>query len=169
MLAMDSVIAWLANYLLVLMAALALFGWLVREDAQSKKRSAVIAVLGLVLALALLVTAAALHTDARPFVQDPSLRPLIKHAADNGFPSDHCVAAGLLTSVVILRHRVIGLVLAVAAVLLAAARVAAHVHHLQDVIAGLALGGLAGWVATVLVDRALARFASRTPGRAATG
>jgi membrane-associated phospholipid phosphatase len=155
----NSVIAWLANYLLFVMAAVALITWLLREDFRSKKRSAAITVIGLVFAVILLMTAAALHTDARPFVQNPSLHPLIKHSADNGFPSDHCIAAGLLTSVVIFRHRLTGVVLAAAAVLLAAARVAAHVHHLQDVLAGLVLGALAGWLATLLVDRLADRVA----------
>ncbi|HEX8092407.1 phosphatase PAP2 family protein, partial [Jatrophihabitans sp.] len=145
---------WLANYLLIAMAAVALLTWMLREDRHSKTRSAAIALIGLVFAVLLLVTAAALHTDARPFVQDPSLHPLIRHSADNGFPSDHCVAAGLLASVVFFRHRLTGVVLAAAAVVLAAARVAAHVHHLQDVLAGLTLGALAGWLATVLLAKA---------------
>jgi membrane-associated phospholipid phosphatase len=150
---MDSLIAWLADYLLIVMLAVALITWLVLEDPRAKKQSAAVAVIGLMIALLLMVTAAGLHTDVRPFVQNPALRPLIKHSADNGFPSDHCLAAGLLTSVIILRHRLIGAVLAVAAVVLAAARVAAHVHHVQDVAAGLLLGALAGWLATVLVDK----------------
>jgi undecaprenyl-diphosphatase len=168
---MDSMIAWLANYLLFVMVALALFTWVVREDLQSKKRSAVIAAIGLVLAMVLLVSAAGLHTDARPFVQNHALRPLIKHSADNGFPSDHCIAAGLLASVVFFRHRLIGAVLAAAAVVLAAARVAAHVLHLLDVVAGLALGALAGWLATVLVDKAPSWRGARRQnnGRATAG
>jgi membrane-associated phospholipid phosphatase len=167
---MDSLIAWLADNLLLVMLAVALFTWLALEDAGSRKRSAAVAVLGLGFALLLLVTAASLHTDVRPFVQNHALRPLIKHSADNGFPSDHCLAAGLLTSVVILRHRVVGAMLAGAAVVLAAARVAAHVHHVQDVVAGLLLGALAGWLATVLVDRALGWRAARYGwSRSATG
>jgi undecaprenyl-diphosphatase len=157
MASVNSVIAWLANYLLFVMVVVALAAWLLRQDFASKKRTAAIAVLGLVLAVLLLVAAGALHTDPRPFVQNPSLHPLIKHSADNGFPSDHCIAAGLLTSVVFFRHRLTGLVLAAAAVLLAAARVAAHVHHLQDVVAGLVLGVLAGWIATLAVDRVATR------------
>jgi membrane-associated phospholipid phosphatase len=154
---MAAVIAWLADYLLIAMAVLALVVWAVREGPREKVTSAVVAVLGAAFAVVLLAIAAGLHTDPRPFVQDPSLHPLIKHSADNGFPSDHCLAAGLLVSVVAVRHRRTGAVLAAAAVLLAAARVAAHVHHLQDVVAGLALGALAGWLATVVVERAASR------------
>ncbi len=161
MLGMDSVIAWLANYLLFVMVAVALVTWLVREDRRTKLVSAAVAVIGLALALVFLVTAAHLHTDPRPFVQDPSLHPLIKHAADNGFPSDHSLAAGLLATVVFGRHRLVGAILVAAAVLVAASRVAAHVHHLQDVLAGLALGALAGWIAIVVVDRFLVWRAAR--------
>jgi membrane-associated phospholipid phosphatase len=167
---MDSLIAWLADYLLYVMVAGALLTWLVLEDVRGKKRLAAVAVLGLGIALLLLVTAASLHTDVRPFVQNPALRPLIKHSADNGFPSDHCLAAGLLTGVIVFRHRLIGVLLAGAAVLLAAARVAAHVHHVQDVVAGLLLGALAGWLATVLVDKAASWRSTRHDlGRTATG
>jgi undecaprenyl-diphosphatase len=167
---MDSLIAWLADYLLFVMLAVALVSWLSLEDIRGKARWAAVAVLGLAIAWLLLVTAASLHTDVRPFVQNPALRPLIKHSADNGFPSDHCLAAGLLTSVVIFRHRLIGTMLAGAAVVLAAARVAAHVHHVQDVVAGLLLGALAGWLATVLVDKAPSwRSARHDRGRTATG
>ncbi|HST47971.1 phosphatase PAP2 family protein [Jatrophihabitans sp.] len=162
---MDTMIAWLADYLLFAMAALALLVWAVGIDRQARTRTAVAAVLGAAFAVLLLTIAAGLHTDPRPFVQNPSLHPLIKHSADNGFPSDHCIAAGLLTSLLAFRHRRTGVVLAAAAVLLAAARVAAHVHHLQDVVAGLALGALAGWLATVVVDQVAGRWAERAIGR----
>jgi len=160
---MDTAIAWLANYLLYAMAALAVVVWAVREDGPSRTRTLAAGLLGAGIAFLLLTIAAGLHTDPRPFVQNPALHPLIKHSADNGFPSDHCLAAGLITGVLAVRHRRVGAVLAGAAVLLAAARVAAHVHHLQDVAAGLALGVLAGLLATVLVDRIAAH---RQAGRA---
>lgn len=160
---MDSLIAWLANYLLYVMAAGAAGFWLWREDRAGKVRLAASALLGLGLTLVLIVVAARLHTDARPFVQNPHLHPLIAHSADNGFPSDHSAAAGLIATVVALRDRLIGAVFGVAAVVVAATRVAAHVHHLQDVVAGLALGAVAALIATVLVGRVIdSRTAARS-------
>src|SRR4051794_41790446 len=88
--------------------------------------------------------AGSLHVDPRPFVQDPSTAPLFAHPADNGFPSDHAAAGGLLTVLVLRYRRGLGVVVGVGAVLIAVARVAAHVHHLQDVVAGLAPGAPAG-------------------------
>jgi membrane-associated phospholipid phosphatase len=174
MLPMNSVIGWLANYLLFVMAAVAVATWIVREDRRTRLSSAAVAAFGLLIALALMVLAAHLHTDARPFVQNPSLHPLIKHSADNGFPSDHSVAAALIATVVILRHRLIGAGLALAALVVAVARVAAHVHHLQDVAAGLAIGVLAALLAGLLVGWLAAQVADRrarpaSAGRAASG
>ena len=155
---MDTLIAWTANYLLWAMLAAAGAVWLFREDRDGRIRLAAAAVLGLVLALGFIVTAAHLHDDPRPFVVNPRLHPLISHSADNGFPSDHSAAAGLIAALVWFRHRWIGLLLAVAAVVLAAARVAAHVHHVQDVAVGLALGALAATVATLAVEYGFSRL-----------
>ena len=154
---MNSLIVFGANDLLFVMAAACLIVLVVRENRAGRLRLAASAVLGLVVVLALISLAAAVHTDPRPFVQNPSLRPLISHAADNGFPSDHSAAAGLIATLVALRHRLYGALLAVAAVLVAASRVAAHVHHVQDVVAGLLLGGLAAWIATTVVGLVLVR------------
>jgi membrane-associated phospholipid phosphatase len=36
--------------------------------------------------------------------------------------------------------------------------VAAHAHHVQDVVAGLLLGGLAAWLGTLLATWLITRF-----------
>jgi membrane-associated phospholipid phosphatase len=143
----NTVIEWAAQYLLWVMAAGFAGVWAFREDRSGRIALGLSAAIGLLLALAFMYAAKSVHHDPRPFVQNPGIRPLFGHSADDGFPSDHSVAAGLLTALIAWRHRVVGLVFAVCAVLIAWARVAAHVHHLQDVAAGLALGVLAGAVA----------------------
>jgi membrane-associated phospholipid phosphatase len=155
---MNSVIAWSANYLLWVMAAAAAIYWLVREPRAGKITLAASAVVGLVLTFLFIAVAAKLHADPRPFAQNPRVRPLIAHSADNGFPSDHAAAAGLLAMLILFRHRPFGVLLSIAAILVAASRVAAHVHHLQDVVAGLALGAAAAITATVLVNLAIDRL-----------
>jgi membrane-associated phospholipid phosphatase len=151
----DTLIAWLANYLLWVIAAAAAIHGLLRERGSTRVTAAASAVVGLGLTLVFIMVAARLHTDPRPFVQNPDLHPLISHSADNGFPSDHSAAAGLIATLVLLRDRRWGVVLWVAALVVAGARMAAHVHHLQDVTAGLAIGALAACIATPIV-RALA-------------
>jgi undecaprenyl-diphosphatase len=158
----DDVIVWVAKYLIwVMCAGLALL-WLVRERGTAKVQVAVIAVIGLGLTLVGIVIAGHLHTDPRPFVQNPHLKPLFSHTADNGFPSDHSAAAGLIAAVALLRrHWIAGIALAACAAAIAAARVAAHVHHVQDVVAGLLIGAVAAAIATGVVMLVSAKLADR--------
>lgn len=163
-------IGFVAEYLLYAMVVAVAAIWLFAEDRAGKVRLLGSALIGLVLVLVLIKVGAAVHDDPRPFVQNPALHPLFPHAADNGFPSDHSAAAGLLAILVWLRHRWYGTLLAVCAVLVGAARVAAHVHHVQDIVAGLLIGGLAGWLGSIAAAWLIGRFAVRSTvasGRAA--
>jgi undecaprenyl-diphosphatase len=164
----NTLIVLVAQYLLFGLVLLAGLTWLTL-DRTGKLRLAVAAVVGLAVVGAAIWIAGALHVDPRPFVQDPSVVPLFPHPADNGFPSDHAAAGGLLTALVLRYRRVLGGVVGVGAVLIGVARVAAHVHHAQDVVAGLALGVLAG-VAGFLVAAVAAVAARRLTGvRSRTG
>jgi membrane-associated phospholipid phosphatase len=161
----SAVVVAVAQYLLFVLALVAGLTWLALDRA-GKVRLAAEAVLGLaVLGLGIWL-AGTLHADPRPFVQDPSLHPLFPHPPDNGFPSDHAAAAGLLTALVLRYRRGLGVAVGIGAVLVAAARVAAHVHHLQDVAAGLLLGLAAGGVAILLTALVAARLPGpvRSPG-----
>lgn len=158
---MDTVISWVAQYLLWVMVAGFAAIWLFAEHRRGKLQLGVQAVVGLVLALVFLYVAKSVHHDPRPFVENPHIKPLFPHARDDGFPSDHSIAAGLIATLVLVRHRLIGLVFAAAAAAIAWARVAAHVHHLQDVIAGLLLGALAAAIA-IAVAVPLLNWASRS-------
>jgi undecaprenyl-diphosphatase len=150
----NTLIVLVAQYLLFGLALLAGLAWL-PLDREGKLRMAAAGVLGLAVLGVGIWIAGALHVDPRPFVQDPSTTPLFPHPADNGFPSDHSAAGGLLTALVLRYRRGLGVLVGVGAVLVAAARVAAHVHHVQDVVAGLALGLLAG-TAGILLTAAVA-------------
>jgi undecaprenyl-diphosphatase len=152
-----------AEYLLYVLAAIAFGVWLL-QDNRGKLILGLQAVVALVLVGAGITVAAALHTDPRPFVHDPHSHPLFAHVADNGFPSDHSVAAAMVAALVFAYRRVLGLVLAAGAGLVAVARVAAHVHHAQDVVAGLALGALAAYAAVWLVNRVAARVVPAVAG-----
>lgn len=158
---MTAVIVVVAQYLLYPMALVAGLVWLTRDRA-GKVALAGQALVGLAL-VGIGIWVAARHTDPRPFVHDPASTPLFPHPADNGFPSDHSAAAALLAVLVFRYRRLIGALLAVGAVLIAVARVAAHVHHAQDVVAGLGIGAVAGAVAILSVGAALSAWRRRHP------
>jgi undecaprenyl-diphosphatase len=158
----DSVIEFAAQYLLFIMVAAFAAFWLFGTDRAGKLWLGGAAVIGLVLAVVFLVAAGKLHSDPRPFVQNPRLHALFQHARDNGFPSDHSIAAGLIAGLVLFWSRLWGAVFALAAFCVAAARVAAHVHHVQDVVAGLILGGIAAVLGYYAAGAVLAIVQSRT-------
>ncbi|MEO8830075.1 phosphatase PAP2 family protein [Lapillicoccus sp.] len=99
--------------------------------------------------LALALTAGLLHDDPRPFAVDPLSPALFRHAADNGFPSDHTAYAAAVSQLVLTVRRRIGLVLFACSVIGGSARVAATVHQ-QDIVAGL-LVAVAAVALTALV------------------
>lgn len=154
---MTSVTVWVAQYLLWVMVVGFAAVWVWAEDRSGKVALAAQAVVGVVLMVIFLYVAKSVHHDPRPFVDNPHIKPLFGHSRDDGFPSDHSLAAGLIAILIFLRHRLVGLLFVAAAVAIAWARVAAHVHHLQDVVAGLLLGGLAAVLASLIVTALLSR------------
>jgi undecaprenyl-diphosphatase len=130
-------------------AVLAVVVWLLVPRPE-KVTMAVEMMVGLVAVAILVKLAGAVHTDPRPFVQDRTIHPWFAHPADNGFPSDH-TAVGAMASVVVLRHRrTAGLVMLAITMLIAVARVVAHVHHIQDVVAGALIGLVAALAGAVV-------------------
>jgi undecaprenyl-diphosphatase len=145
---MDSLVVAVAQYLIFLILVVAGATWLFlsRHD---KVALAVQGVVSLVIAAVLIQLAAGIHADPRPFVVDPSIKPLFAHAADNGFPSDHTAVGATVALLVMGYRRMLGAVLLAASILVGAARVAAHVHHSQDIVAGLLIAVVAVAMTTV--------------------
>jgi undecaprenyl-diphosphatase len=141
----DTLVAAVAQDSIFVVAAGAVLAWILSAR-PVKVALAVQVVVGLLVVAVLVRLAGAVHTDPRPFVSNPALHPLFAHAADNGFPSDHTAVASAVALLVLLRRRLLGVGLLLLSVLAGAARVAAHVHHTQDIVAGLVIGGVAALV-----------------------
>ena len=164
---MDTLIVAVAQYLPFLIPVVAGIIWLFLPR-QDKFGLAVQAVVALVIAVLLIQLAAATLADPRPFVVDPSIRPLFTHPPDNGFPSDHTTLAATVAFLVMIYRRWLGAALLAASVLVGVARVAAHVHHGQDIVGGVLIAVVAvgvttaawAWVRPRLSGR-LAELASR--------
>lgn len=139
---MNSLIVVVAQYAIFAVALGAVVAWLLVSRRQ-KVVLAVQAVVAMLLVAVLVKVAATVHTDPRPFVVNPGLEPLFSHPADNGFPSDHTALATAIAALVTYYRRGIGVALLVLSVLIGAARVTAHVHHGQDIVAGLVIGAVA--------------------------
>lgn len=159
--------AFLASYLLYAVAAGAVVVWLLSPRTQ-KLAFALAAVFAAAVVGILVKLMGAVWPDPRPFVVDHTT-PAIAHSADNGFPSDHTALATAIALVVLTRNRLAGWVLLVIAVALGAARVAAQVHHVPDIVGGVAAGVLASlagiWLACRLAPVLDRRWPALSGGR----
>ncbi len=81
---------------------------------------------------------ALLIDSPRPFVVE-NITPLIDHIADNGFPSEHTLLVATVALLVYTEHKLLGILLAVIAILVGLARILANVHHGIDVAGSIVI------------------------------
>ncbi|HEY4502111.1 MAG TPA: phosphatase PAP2 family protein [Candidatus Paceibacterota bacterium] len=137
----DFIIIFCAKYLLYI-SALALGVYWLRSPRINRLEFAAAAAAALALAYALARLAGLFFSHYQPFATQ-GFDPLIPHAVDNSFPSDHAALAGALAGVASLYNRGLGVLLWILAVAVAAGRMLAGLHYPVDVIVGLVLGGIA--------------------------
>jgi membrane-associated phospholipid phosphatase len=109
----------------------------------------VAAVVLLVLSYALALAGGAAYNDPRPFTTS-HVAPLISHAPDNGFPSDHALLAAALVALVAMVDVLWAIPLAVIAVMADWARVGAGIHHVVDVAGSSIFVAIAAVIALVI-------------------
>ncbi|MDQ6650414.1 MAG: phosphatase PAP2 family protein [Actinomycetota bacterium] len=159
-----------ATYGVVLFGLLLVAGLILarrRGDARLMS-GALLACLGMLMAIAANQPLVSAFHKTRPFVAMPQALLLVKHSVDPGFPSDHAVMAGAVAAAlffVSLRLAWTGVVLAL---VMAFARVYVGVHYPGDVLAGLAVGAVVATVVVVALRRpvtSLVRRLEQTPLR----
>ena len=141
---MDSVIIFCAKYVFLVVVLGAAVAWLVAPKDQ-KFKFLVAVILAGASAYILAKIAGKVYYDPRPFVAE-HLRPLVAHAADNGFPSDHALFTATLTAATYFFNKKIAVGMALLTVVVGIARGAALIHSPLDIAAGWILG-IAGGVA----------------------
>lgn len=147
--AQDAVEVFDAGAIFVLAAAVALL-WLIARPGGSVRSKLAAASAALAAPLALLLDAGLgrLWFHDRPFVDHPKETVLlVRHAADNSFPSDHASVAFAIAFAVVLFHRRLGLAFLAGAVLIGLDRILVGVHYPLDV----AVSALVGLAAALLV------------------
>ncbi|EWT06047.1 MULTISPECIES: phosphatase PAP2 family protein [Intrasporangiaceae] len=154
-----TLVTLLATYTLFLVLLIAAGVWLTL-DRPRKVELVVAGVLALAVVGVLIVVTSAIWTDPRPFLVD-GVAPAIAHAADNGFPSDHTAAAAAVAGLVLAYRRRIGILLVLLAVVVGMSRVAAHVHHVPDIIGGLGIGLMAAAAGVTLARVAMRTWVAR--------
>jgi undecaprenyl-diphosphatase len=144
----DSIIRFVGRYFFLISVVVVALYWL-RAKVSVKISLAWHVIAGGVLAVVLAVIAGHLYYDPRPFVTH-HLVPLIAHAADNGFPSDHALLTAFLAFTMLLYSRSTGIFLLVIALLVSWARVAAHIHNPRDIVGSFVIALVAVVVVHVI-------------------
>lgn len=143
----------------VLFAMCLLVGWWLarRANDSTAMAAAIWAPIGVLAAVAINQPIANTINASRPCNALPHI--VVLHCnTDGGFPSDHAMMAGAVTAGVWLVNRRLGIITALAALLMAFARVYVGAHYPQDVVAGLALGAVISLVGYRLVRSILQRL-----------
>lgn len=146
-----------AEFGVALFAAALLAAWW-RARRQQDLRAMVAAVwapAGALLALALNQPLVDLVREPRPYSAFPHALLLVARSQDYSFPSDHAVMAGAVAAGVLLTHRRLGVATAVAAVVMAFARVYVGAHFPLDTIIGLLIGAAVSYLGYLAVRRLL--------------
>lgn len=134
---MDSIVIFIAQYLYLFVLLIGVIFFFM----QSRPIQKSMIVCGIIIApLAYIVSriAGALYYDPRPFVVGHFI-PLITHAADNGFPSDHVLLTGAVAVVVWFYNKKLSVTLWGLALLIGWARVYSGIHHPIDIIGSIAI------------------------------
>ena len=155
---------WMALYAtvggLVLFIELMFIGWWI---ARRRANPATVAValwtpLGMLLAVAVNQPISAAFAERRPYLMYTHLLTLTEHSWAPGFPSDHAVLAGAATATLFMVSRPLGWFTALAAAVMAFARVYVAEAYPFDVLVGLGLGAAVSVIGYLLVRRLLLRL-----------
>lgn len=134
---MELVIIFGAKYLYLAIVAVAL--WYVWQQPSEKRfRIILCACIALPLTYVVAKLMSSLYYDPRPFVVG-NFTPLLPHAPDNGFPSDHTLLSAAVAAVIFFFYRKLGLALFIIAFLVGMARVAAGIHHTIDILGSIVI------------------------------
>jgi len=148
---MDTVISFIAQYLLFVAALITFVFWLRLPNADKASFAIRFAIAGII-AFLLAKAIGHFYFDTRPFVRMHET-PLFPHAADNGFPSDHTLVAMLAALVTALYSRKVGGILIICALLIGIARIAALVHSPIDILGSIVIAAVSVWIARLVQRR----------------
>lgn len=131
---MDLLVKLSAKYLLYLIILLGLI--VVAINRKTLKRTIILTVISFPATLIVAKILSSLINNPRPFVVN-HLTPLIPHATNNGFPSDHTLLAAAISSIIFSVNKKAGLFLFLLTLILGISRIIALVHHPIDILASL--------------------------------
>ena len=147
----DTALAYNAVAIFAIVAIAGFLWFLARPDGPLKaKVAAASAAFSVVLGLLFNIVAGSLWHHDRPFVDHPhNTVLLVRHVADNSFPSDHSTVAFAAAFAVVVFYRRLGALLVLGALGVAIARILVGVHYPVDVAASALIGAASAAIVTL--------------------
>lgn len=148
---MTTLIIFAANYLYLVIIAIALIAVFASEKTV---RASIFRLTAIALPLAFLIGKIFnyIYYNPRPFVVE-HIQPLIPHAANNGFPSDHTLLTMTIAGIVFIYHKRLGLILAILALTIGISRVLAKVHHPIDILGSIVIAVISVFLSWYILKR----------------
>jgi len=141
---MDKLIIFGAQYLIFVLIFLAGI-YFARQSRKQQKEMLAFAIMTLPVIYIMAKFGSWLYFDPRPFVVE-SFVPLIAHASDNGFPSDHTLLSSAVAMIIFFYNKKLGVMLLALTLLVGFARVLAGVHHTVDILGSVGFAIVFSWL-----------------------
>lgn len=148
---MNLLVVFSAKYLIYLIILIAVITFISSKSAL-RKNFAKLSILALPFTYITAKVLSFFIYHNRPFV-DQNISPLIKHAADNSFPSDHTLLAMTISSIVFFYDRRTGSILFILSICLGLGRILAKVHYPIDILASTVIAVTASFVASLILNK----------------
>lgn len=140
-----------AKYLVFVIPFLAIIFFLLQKKDIYKK---ILMMGSLIFPLAFILSkiASAIYYNPRPFVQY-QFKPLLEHAADNGFPSDHALLSFTIAALVYIFDKKVGIMFGILGFVVGISRVLAGIHSPIDIIGSLLISVVSAYVVYKLLNK----------------
>jgi undecaprenyl-diphosphatase len=159
----DTFIKFCAEYLFIFVVLIFVYAWL-KANRKYKVRMCVAIVLAGLVAGIIDKIAGRLYYDPRPFVTH-HVTPLVAHASDNGFPSEHTIFTFTIATVLYFYRPKLSYIAFGLAVLVGIGRVGAHIHSPIDIVGGIAIGLISGWTGYQISERYVKRASKKADAK----
>jgi undecaprenyl-diphosphatase len=128
----DLIIIFCAKYLYLVSIILGVL-YLVMTKRTTQRRLVLLSIISFPISLITARILGIFIKDPRPFVVN-HVTPLISHAADNGFPSDHTLLTMAIAFVIFTYNKTLGFILFFIALIVGVSRILAQIHHPIDIL-----------------------------------
>lgn len=148
---MNTVVVFAAQYLYLLILIIAALA-AIFADGEKRRKLFKLSLIAFPLSFVIGKVLNYFIYSPRPFVVE-HIQPLISHAADNGFPSDHTLLVMTVTAVMFSYNKKLATVLFIFSLIVGVARVIAKIHHPVDILGSTLIAFVATYIGHLFLKK----------------